>query len=144
MSARDRVLSTIIGVLIVATLGAVVYVGYYHPPEEKFTEFYILGLEGQAKDYPTELVARQEARVLLGIVNHEYQEMTYRVVVTIDERKSAEIGPLTLDPEEKWEQPVAFVPTRTGLKQKVEFFLYKMESSGQHYDSLHIWIDVRQ
>ena len=142
MSIRDRVFSIILGVLVLAALGAIVYVVAFHPPEEKFTEFYILGLEGEAKDYPKVLRVGMEGWVLMGIVNHEYQEMSYRVVVTIDGMESEEIGPIVLEQDEKWEEEVGFIPQIAGDNQKVEFLLYKGESSQQHYVSLHIWIDV--
>jgi len=38
---------------------------------EHFTEFYVLGVEGETDNYPSELVVGQEATVTLGIVNHE-------------------------------------------------------------------------
>ncbi len=45
---------------------------------ERFTEFYILGLEGKADNYPDELTVGEEGRVILGIVNHEHEDgLTY-------------------------------------------------------------------
>ena len=142
MSIRDRVFSIIMGVIVLTALGAIGYVVAFHPPEEKFTEFYILGLEGEAKDYPKVLRVGMEGWVLMGIVNYEYQEMNYRVVVTIDGTKIEEIGPVVLEHGEKWEEEVGFIPQIAGENQKVEFLLYKGESTQQNYDSLHIWIDV--
>ena len=142
MSIRDRVFSIILGVLVLAALGAKGYVFAFHPPEEKFTEFYVLGLEGEAEDYPKVLRVGMEGCVLMGIVNYEYQEMGYRVVVTIDGTKIDEIGPVVLKQDEKWEEEVSFIPQIAGENQKVEFLLYKGDSNQQNCDSLHIWIDV--
>ena len=143
MSTRGRVLSIILGVLILASIIAVLYITS-SSVEERFTDFYILGSEGKAKDYPTELAVGEEATVLVGIVNHEHQDMGYRVVVTIDGQRSEEIGPVILEPGEKWEQPVAFTPTRAGLKQNVEFLLYREDSSEQGYASLNLWVNVKE
>lgn len=55
-SIWDRVLSTI---LVIAVLGIIGTLGYaIATPKvgKKFTEFYILGLEGKAENYPKELV----------------------------------------------------------------------------------------
>ena len=60
------------GILIVAIVGAIGAVGYaIATPEsgESLTEFYILGLEGKAENYPKEVTVGQRARVIVGIVD---------------------------------------------------------------------------
>jgi len=39
--------------------------------QEPFTEFYILGPEGKADNYPTDYVLGENGTVIVGIVNHE-------------------------------------------------------------------------
>ena len=121
MSTRDKALSSILGILILAAIGVIAYVTHSPPVGERFTEFYLLGVEGKAEAYPKELVVGEEGKVLVGIVNHEYQEMDYRVVVRIDGMENQEIGPVALAHEEKWEQEVSFLPEKAGDKQEVEF-----------------------
>jgi uncharacterized membrane protein len=138
----DKAFSTI---LVLSILAAVVVLGYVAaaPKEgEHFTEFYILGLEGEAEDYPSELVVGQEAKVTLGIVNHEGEEMSYAVEVTIDGVKNGEIGPFVLADEAKIEEEVSFVLQKAGDNQKVYIVLYKNEES-EPYSTLHLFIDVR-
>ena len=48
---------------------------------ERFTEFYILGEEGKAAGYPTNLSVGQNATVIIGIANHEYQRVNYTVEI---------------------------------------------------------------
>ncbi len=142
MSTEDKVLSSILGLLILATIGAIVYVSH-SMPGERFTEFYILGLEGKAEGYPRELVAGEEGRVLLRIVNREHQEMNYRLVVRIDGMEYDEIGPIVLAYEEQWKQEVSFIPEKAGENQKVEFLLFK-EGEEKPYSSLYLWLEVKE
>ena len=139
----DKVLSVI---LIVAILGAAGTLGYVIATPrvgEKYTEFYILGLEGQAIEYPKEMRIGEQGRVLVGIVNREQQTVSYLVKVTIDEVTVNEIGPVVLHHEDKWEGEINFIPAQLGDNQKVEFSLYKQGQS-EVYRMIHLWVDVRE
>ena len=70
-SIWDRILSIILVLLILGALGTLGYVIATPKVGETFTEFYILGQEGKAADYPKELNTGQEGRVIVGVVNHE-------------------------------------------------------------------------
>lgn len=143
MSTRDKALSSILGLLILATIGVIVCVSHSPPARGRFTEFYILGVEGKAEVYPEELVMGEKGRVILGIVNCEYQKMGYRVVVRIDGMQNVEIRPVVLEHEEQWEQEVSFIPAKAGDNQKVDFLLFK-EGKLEPYNSLHLWVDVME
>jgi len=127
----------------------------------ELTEFYILGPQGKADDYPREFMLRDgkvatviygltfgisrvetEGKLTVGVVNQERQEIEYKVAITIEgEEVQEEISPFTLQPGEKWEQEVTISPTKIGPNQKVEFFLYNGVDT-QPYRKLHLWIDV--
>ncbi len=139
----DRVLTILLLVAIVGAIGTLAYVVAKPKVGERFTEFYILGMEGKAENYPRQIVLGEEGRVIVGIVNREYENTEYRIEITIDGEKVGEAGPITLDHEEKWEQEVSFAPIRSGANQKVEFLLYKGLSS-EPYLALHLWIDVEE
>jgi uncharacterized membrane protein len=142
-SRWDRVLTVL---LILAVVGAAVTVAYViTKPKagEKFTEFYVLGPEGKAENYPQRIMLGDKGSVVLGIVNHEHETTVYRVEITIDAETVRVIGPVTLQNKEKWEQVVDLVPTKAGDRQKVEFLLYK-QASGELYTTLRLWIDVQQ
>lgn len=111
-------------------------------PGETFTEFYLLGQQGKATNYPKELKVGDEGRMIVGIINHEQREVSYRVEVVISSKKSYEIGPVVLVDEEKWEAKVGFVPEVAGENQKVEFLLYKDGEAELYLESLHLWINV--
>jgi len=75
----DRALTIILVISIAASLIALAYVIAVPKQGEKFTEFYILGPGGKASDYPTNLTVGEDASLIIGIANHEYQEMYYGV-----------------------------------------------------------------
>lgn len=143
MSNLDKGLSIGLVVAIVAALGCLGYVIANPKQGEKFTEFYILGPEGKAENYPQQVMLGEEARVILGIVNHEHQPLSYRVEIKINGVKNKEIGTAILAHEEKWEQVVGFTPEEVGVKQKVEFWLYKDEEAQPCLkEPLHLYVDV--
>lgn len=130
--------------LVVSIAGAVGTLGYTiaNPKVgETFTEFYILGTSGKAIDYPTELSVGEEGRVIAGIVNREHETVTYSIQVTIDGVKNSEMGPVTLEHDEKWEEVASFMPDRAGNNQKVEFLLYRLDRD-EVCRRVHLWIDV--
>ena len=138
---------------------------------EKFTEFYILGINGQAADYPTDFtlnsnlqivsvqyatdtptVPEKWGRLTLGIVNQEQQNTNYTVVMQINGsqvgipfqgRIVQSLGPIVLIPGEKWEQEIGIVPQHTGENQEVELLLYK-DNGTAPYLNLHLWVNVTQ
>ncbi len=132
-------------VLAIAVLGALGMMGYMAatPRGEKFTEFYILGSEGEAADYPKELLVGEEGKVIIGIINNEYQNLYYYVEIWSAEAQIGELEPVLLLHEQKWEGEVSFVPKTAGGDQKVEFQLYK-EGQTEVSQSLHLWVDITQ
>ena len=139
----DRVLSVVLVLAILGALGALGYSVANPAVAERFTEFYILGAGGEAKNYTAELVVGKEARQLVGIINQEQETVTYRLEVITDGVKNNEVEPITLEHNEKWENTVSFTPTHTGTNQKVEFSLYK-QGQNQVYESLHLWVNVSE
>jgi uncharacterized membrane protein len=137
----DRVLIGLLVVAIIGAIGMLVYVTRPPTVEERFTEFYILGPEGKAENYPHVLALGEEAKVTIGIVNHEQEITEYNVKIIIRGQTVGEAGVITLAPDEKWEQEVSFTPTEVGENQPIEFRLYKGdENTPSHI--LHFWIDV--
>lgn len=70
--------------LVIATVGLLIASGglAYHiatTPRtgERFTEFYVLGPDGMADDYPTNVTVNESGHVILGAVNREHRDMDY-------------------------------------------------------------------
>ena len=140
---RNRVLSIILVITIMGALGALGYVIATPKVGEKFTEFQVLGLEGEATAYPRELKVGEEGRVIVGIINREHETVSYRMEVKIDGVRNNQTGPLELEHDERWEEIVSFTPDRVGDGQKVEFLPYKDEES-ESYQNLHLWVNVKE
>ncbi len=139
-SGTDKILSIILVSSIILAVSATAYVMV--PKEgEKFTEFYILGQNGKVSDYPHNLTVGQTGNVTVGIVNHEYSPVNYKIMVklnnqTIDEKN------ITLSDNQIYSEPFTFVPSNSGQNQEIEFLLYKLPDENNVYRSLHMWINV--
>ncbi len=138
---RDRVPVIILVIAILGAIGAAIYMIAMPSIEEKFTEFYILGLEGRAEDYPNEVVVGEEAELLVVIINREQETVSYQLEVNIDGARNNEVGPITLDDKQQWEELVGFTPDRAGDNQKVEFLLFQGEGESPYLE-LYLWINV--
>jgi len=143
MRGWDKVLSIVLVASILGAIGTLAYVIITPEAGEKSTEFYILGLNGTADNYPEELTVGEEGKVILGIVNHEHEDgLTYRVEILIDGEDKSTIRPPALGHGEKWEDEVGFVPREAGGNQTVEFILYK-QGEEEPYESVHLRLDVK-
>jgi len=88
MGKVDKILSVGLIASVVAAGVTVVYVATTPKVGERFTEFYVLGLGGKIADYPTNLTLGESGTVILGVVNHEYEDVTYRILVRLDNVRS--------------------------------------------------------
>lgn len=140
----DKALSIILVLAILGALGVIGYVIATPKAGDKFTDFYILGLKEQAADYPKELVVGEEGRVIVGVANHEYETVSYRIEVRINGTRNNEVKLIVLEHNEKWEEIVSFSPSEPREDQKVEFFLYKNGEVEPCLKPLHLWVDVTQ
>jgi uncharacterized membrane protein len=135
----DKFLSIVLVASIVLTISMTGYVIASPKEGEKFTEFYILGPNGKASDYPTNLTAGEKGSVIVGVVNHEYSTINYQMVVKINNRTLSTRN-ITLANNEKYENTFNFTAPGGG-KQKLEFLLYKLPDNATAYRSLHLWLN---
>src|SRR3989304_879938 len=83
--------------LSLAALGVAAYfVGGSRGGGETFSEFYVLASGGEASAYPESISPGGSAPVVLGLVNREGRETSYRVVAKIDGAPANEIDDLVL------------------------------------------------
>lgn len=135
-------LAIILALAILGTLGSLTYVIAKPKAGERFTEFYMLGLDGKAEGYPQEITLGDEAKVELGIVNEEGEPVVYRIEITINGEKTKDIGHINLDDGQRWEGEIGFQAIKAGRAQLAEFLLYK-EGVSEAYRSLYLWVDVK-
>lgn len=164
-----RSVSIFLVVSIVVALGAVGYVSTGLTAREPFTEFYVLGPDGRAQDYPTGFVmengqvaavaygaggdvAGQWGIVILGITNQEGVESAYSLAIRISGQPASfvydgavvdQVQGIRLGQGEKWERQIGFAPQLAGDGQKVEFLLSRGEESAAR-KSLSLWVNARE
>ncbi|MCG2828391.1 DUF1616 domain-containing protein [Methanothermobacter sp. K4] len=140
--SRDGKISLVLSIILVVLIAVTVYITLNPAPSERFTEFYILGPGGKAYGYPENLTSGANASVIVGVVNREYRNETYLMVVRLggDILRNETIR---LSDKEKWERKINFTVTETGKNQKLEFLLYRLPDKRKPYRSLHLFINVR-
>jgi uncharacterized membrane protein len=140
-SRLDKALTIVLVLSIILSISALVYVIVTPKQGEKFTEFYILGPNGKAYDYPTKVISGNKSTVIVGVVNHEYATVNYTMWLRFD---NATVGErrITIENNETWEQPVTYVLSHPGDEQKLEFLLYKEDNFTAPYRDLHLWVNV--
>ena len=135
------------GVLLLALL-AVAWVLLVPSPDEFMTEFYMLGPEGLAENFPRQAAPGELLAVTLGLANRERDAHTYRVeawAVDPFEQDSrtlvAETPPLTLPSGETLEWPQTWSMPWVGDDQQVQFLLY-IDQNPDPYRQLRLWLNV--
>jgi len=142
MSWLEKTASVILVLAILFTAGSIAYVATVHKTGETFTEFYILGPDGKAGGYPTDLTAGQQAQVIVGVVNHEYGTVNYTIQVKTGDYVQSTVEPIILDNEQKWEKPVVFVFYASHENAELQFLLFRQGDTAP-YRSLHLWVTVK-
>ena len=144
LRTSSRVYLGLVVVIILAIVTGIGVFGYMlTKPVEKlpFTEFYILGIDNMTDNYPLEVKLGEEGSVIVGIVNHEHEEIDYRLEVSLGTSKLYEVSLITLEPEEAWHREIRFAPEQAIERQKVEFRLIK--GSDKSSETRYLWLDVK-
>ena len=126
---------------------------------QPFTEFFLLGPDGIASNYPSQLNVSQAGRVFVGIANHEAQTTRYLVRVDLEGEASAYNSTTgseesidvnrttlswmnaTLGDGQSWAAPYLFTINSSSL-WKVQFLLFKEAVSLLPYRELHLYVRV--
>jgi uncharacterized membrane protein len=165
-SRIDRILSIILLIAIIVSVGITIFAIAVPKEGEKFTEFYILGENKIAADYPDQIFVGNEYPMYIGVGNHEYRNITYTVetwLVQMDFNEKANISTISLmDPLDRFSllvpdneteiTPYALSAPSTGY-DRVEFLLFNesvpgssvkgMDRINASYRDLHLWVNVR-
>lgn len=138
----EKVLSAVLFACLIVAIGLTIYIASTPHIGEKFTEFYILGPSGKAYGYPTNLTLGESGTVIIGVVNHEYEKVSYKILIKLDNETIGKIDNIILSQGEKWERNYTFTPEKIGERMKLEFLLYR-DNMNETYRDLHLWITVR-
>ena len=142
---RLRMAERFLGLVLLVALAGLGVGGYFLATSSTgsggVTQFYVLGPDGKAEGYPSMVDVGEEFTLILGVVNHEGEEASYRIQATIAGQLAASLDDLHLANSERWERPLVLMATQPGSNLKVEFVLYKGDD-GVPYRTLHLWLDV--
>lgn len=163
----DRIISTLLVISITAAILTTIFVITVPDKGEKFTEFYILGEEGMATDYPVRFTAGSPQKLIIGIGNHECRNVSYFVETfaiyqVFNETTNTSsivkmelmdrINPGVAD-NETLEIPYNFT-IDSGKFNKIQFLLFDetipgpgvwgTERINSSYRDLHLWVSVRE
>lgn len=134
----DKTLSIVLIAALIFSFTTLFYALVIPNSGERFTEFYILGSNDLATDYPTDLKIGEKGELIIGVVNHEYDNITYRIVVNFNDRQIYDYHVFLIDTE-MWETTFTILASEKGENQKLEFLLYK---NHEVYRTLHLWINI--
>lgn len=138
----ERVLTWVLAIALVLSLAGVVYVALVPPQTgDTFTEFYLLGPNGNASEYPTNLTTNETGTVIIGVSNHERKSVEYRVRVTRNGTQTAERTISVADGETREFRVNLTAPADPG-RYRFRFLLYN-ETSPDPYLRTRLWIQVR-
>jgi uncharacterized membrane protein len=85
----DKILTTALIICIIITVSLIAYVIITPKQGERFTEFYVLGPNHLASDYPTNLSAGRNATAVLGVINHEDAFRYYSIEVWLSNQTTS-------------------------------------------------------
>lgn len=145
-SKTNKLISIILLVCIIISIVALVN-AYIAPNKgEKFTEFYILGVDGKANNYTTRLTLGQPNNVMVGVANHEGSRTNYTIDIRlngISVISPTSIKSFSLNDSATWQSNVTYIPNVLNNTQKLEVLLFKDQNFNTSYRDLHLWVDVR-
>lgn len=141
-SRIERVLTLLLLAALVASVAGVVYVSVTPTQTaDPFTEFYVLGPDGNASGYPTNLTVGETGEFVVGITNHEHESMEYAIVATLGDRPVTNRS-VRVPNDETWEDTIAFTARESG-EYRLRILLYKGGTvRGEPDDFLRLWVTV--
>lgn len=144
-SKLDKALTVFLIFSILLSVVTLAYVVLSPKEGEHFTEFYLLGPEGKADNYPTKYILGENGTVIVGVVNHEYSPVNYTMEIKLENKSmflQENLKHITLAHNETWEEPVILTPEFEGKNMKLQFLLFNETGKSVPYRDLHLWIDV--
>jgi uncharacterized membrane protein len=80
-STLQKPIAMVFGIVLIVAIAAIVFVILVPAEGEHYTEFYILGEDGVAAGYPELIRIGEPETVIIGVNNHEYRSVDYRIEV---------------------------------------------------------------
>ena len=165
-SRFHRILNIVLVLAVLTAILATVYVIAVPKEGERFTEFFILGEDQKAADYPDRINTGQQYPISVGVGNHEYRTVTYTIetwALTVEFDSVTNTSRiLAMDPLWEHSFPLAgnqsvTIPYNLSVEKggynRIEFLLFNETVPGPEvisgdrinasYRDLHLWVTVR-
>jgi len=138
---RRRISIVLCGILII---GSLLGLNFIEAANSRFmTEFYILGADGLAEDYPREVNVGELVRLAAGINNLEKDSASYSITIRTRDQQYSNDETLTLQAGEKWQGELVFNMQQSGEDQPVDILLDRANYPSP-YRALRIWLNVNE
>jgi uncharacterized membrane protein len=137
----NRLLYLVLAMLILVGLVSAGAILLLPGPAESFTEFYVLGPDELAQDFPLDTAAGQAVTVTAGVTNREGVPGIYRIEVQDAGRVIGQAAPFPLEAGETTEQSLTFTPISTGENVRLDLYLYR-DGDDSPYRTLRLWLRV--
>ncbi|MDO5851766.1 MAG: DUF1616 domain-containing protein [Methanobacteriaceae archaeon] len=140
MNTLNKIIKGFLITMIIICIISVVYLILIHNPGESYTEFYILGSDNTANNYPSNITLNSQKQVTIGIENHEHETQKYIIKLKKDNQTINEFN-ATLNNYDKLEIPYNLTADKKGENQTLTLDLYK-EGIDAPYRTLNIRYNV--
>jgi uncharacterized membrane protein len=142
--ALDKTLIIVLILILSTSLVATIYLLAMPYSGQRYTELYVLGPDGKAQDYPSQLRLGENKSVIVGVTNREQRAVQYTLVTTLNGTAgsstiSTEKFGLTND--QNWEKTEVIQPDLTGTNLKLSFLLYANDDASP-IQQTHLWLNV--
>jgi uncharacterized membrane protein len=138
-------LSVVLVIILLASVCATLYVISAASNSDPFTEFYLLGPNGKADNYPREFNISEPQPVIVGVVNHEYRDMDYDLVVLLEngtQKHKLYEDRISLADNASWLKQVSIDPPVNGTKMKLDFQLFANGDMTVPYRDCFLYVNV--
>ncbi|SFG73167.1 Uncharacterized membrane protein [Halopelagius inordinatus] len=159
----DAALNVALAAMVLLAVASVGYVLVDQQNGERYTELYLLTENDDGRlvtdGYPTELTATQSRSLVVGVRNHEHEQMSYTVVTklqrvrsgggstTVVEEERLDRFGVALASNESTRQRRVLTPSLTGDRLRLTVSLYRGDGAenpetGEAYRRTHLWVNV--
>lgn len=137
---RVRV-AILLGGLLLAVTAYTMYIVLTPGSESRFTEFYALGAQRSAVNYPRDVVRGSKLSLMLGVNNRERVASNYVIMIRDVNRTIYRSSTFRLRDGQRLEQPIGFRLNTVGDNQEIDIFLFR-DVRQLPYRQLRLWINV--
>jgi len=137
-----RAAYSMIGLSAIIALIAALGIIFTPTPSQNFTEFYMLGQDGLASNFPRAVNADDPFTLRTGVINREGVAATYRMEVHEGDTVIAEAGPYDLASMEEQIVDLELTLTTPADETRLDILLFR-DRLETPYRELALWLEVR-